>query len=80
MNKVTALLANKANTRLVLATELVARNATIEALRLELSIAQLSHRVAVHHLPKPARTPWQRPAYMEEARQLAMSTHQVVRV
>lgn len=45
MNKVTSLLAIKANTRLVLATELVARNAECEALRTQLSIAK--HEVAM---------------------------------
>lgn len=40
MSKVLALLAVKTNTRLLLATELVARNTEIAALRLALSIAQ----------------------------------------
>lgn len=82
MLKVNALLAVKANTRLVLATELVARNADIEAMRMELSVAKLSHLAAVRHIPKPVvtRILWQRPAHMEAARQEAMATGCVVRL
>lgn len=77
MLKVNALLAVKANTRLVLATELVARNATIEAMRMELSVAKLSHLAAVRHIPKQ---PWIRPAWMEAARQRAMASGCVVKL
>ena len=93
MDKVTALLAVKANTRLVLDTELVARNAEVEELRAlfselraesEALIAQnfaLKRQITI---PDPAiKTIAPRksvPAHFAAAREAAMRTGKCIRV
>lgn len=75
---IAALLANKANTRLVLATALAERNAECIALRAR-PVAPAAKTYAAIKTVAPRAT-WVRPAHMEAARQLAMSSGSVVRV
>lgn len=72
MDKVTALLAIKANTRLVLATELVARNTEVEALRALVSELSL-------YAPKTI-APRALPPGFVAAREAAMRSGRAIRV
>lgn len=70
-------------TKLELSQLLATRNTELEAARLRISVleGELALRPRVITATKTvARAPWQRPAHMEAARQLAMSGHCVVRV
>ena len=81
MNKVTSLLAIKANTRLVLATELVARNAECEALRTQLSVMQGSGAGTQPQASAPkVIAPRALPAHFVAAREAAMRLGKCVRV
>lgn len=91
MNKVTALMAVKANTRLVFATELVARNAECEELRAlvselrtqlgrERACTEYFNSERVAPAPKsiaPVRKPL--PAHFVAAREAAMRLGRVIR-
>lgn len=87
MNKVTALLAARANTRLVLATELVARNAECEALREQLAILRNPAPAHTHTVPASTatksiapRAPRPLPAHFIAAREAAMRLGKCVKV
>lgn len=82
--KVTALLAVRANTRPVLATELVARNAEIAALREEVAILQVSApwqtRTGAGNTAPKNVAPRTLPAHFVAAREMAMRTGKCIRV
>lgn len=67
-------------TKLELTQLLATRNTELEAARLRISIleGELALRPQRQHVA--ARAPWQRPAHMEAARQLAMAGHCVVKL
>lgn len=86
MSNVSAILANRANTRVALATALDAANTELQALRTQLSTLQATTARPERRWPaakdaRPARTSgWQPNAQMQAARELAMRTGTVVRV
>lgn len=81
---VASMLANKANTRLALATALVERNSECEALRAEVSVLRATKTVAPNPAPTRcapntvARKPL--PAHFAAAREAAMRSGRSVRV
>ena len=76
---IAALLADKRNTRLALATALAERNAECQALRTQLSTASAPKAKPLSRVV-PAREPRTLPAAFIAARELAMRTGQCVRV
>lgn len=70
-------------TKLELSQLLATRNAELQSARLRISVleGELALRPRTNAaINVVARTPWQRPAHMEAARQLAMSGHCVVKL